>query len=151
MSMQMMRRLAAGLLVALTFAIAAPTGAFALDLDTARAQGLVGERYDGLIGPVQGGGSEVPSVGDPHQLPAHGGIPPHRRAARRPRLRRTEAGGGKAGEQCRARHLRHDAVRIVATEIAGGMRGPFGRRSGLRAGVSAGDRIRRPSAAGQGG
>ncbi|EKV30916.1 hypothetical protein C882_4253 [Caenispirillum salinarum AK4] len=52
----MLRRLAAGFLVLLGLAVAAPTGALALDLDTARAQGLVGERYDGLIGPVQGGG-----------------------------------------------------------------------------------------------
>lgn len=56
MSLRMMRRLAAGLAVGLICALAAPTGAFALDLETARAQGMVGERYDGLIGPVKGGG-----------------------------------------------------------------------------------------------
>lgn len=55
MSLRMIRRRGATVLVALYCALAAPTGALALDLDTARAQGLVGERYDGLIGPVQGG------------------------------------------------------------------------------------------------
>ena len=35
------------------------TAAFALDLDTAKAQGLVGERPDGYLGVVHGGHAEA--------------------------------------------------------------------------------------------
>jgi uncharacterized protein YdbL (DUF1318 family) len=39
------------------FAVLAPNAAFAIDLSTAKSQGLVGERHDGLIGPVTPPGS----------------------------------------------------------------------------------------------
>lgn len=56
-----MARPAARLLALLLFALAiAPAPASALDLDDARAQGLVGEQTDGYVGAVKGaGGDEV--------------------------------------------------------------------------------------------
>ncbi|GAA0591775.1 YdbL family protein [Caenispirillum bisanense] len=51
-----LRRTAAVALLGLGCALAAVGPAAALDLDQARAQGLVGERFDGLLAPVQGGG-----------------------------------------------------------------------------------------------
>ncbi|MCA1973303.1 MAG: YdbL family protein, partial [Caenispirillum sp.] len=49
-------RSAAAALVGLVVAVAAVSPAAALDLDQARAQGLVGERFDGLVAPVKPGG-----------------------------------------------------------------------------------------------
>jgi uncharacterized protein YdbL (DUF1318 family) len=43
---------------ALVLALALPTAAVALDLDGARAQGLVGEQTDGYVGAVKGQGGE---------------------------------------------------------------------------------------------
>lgn len=51
-----LRRSAAAALVGLVVAVAAVSPAAALDLDQARAQGLVGERFDGLVAPVKPGG-----------------------------------------------------------------------------------------------
>lgn len=48
-------RLLAVLVLAAGLGVATAPAAHALDLEAARAQGLVGERYDGLIGPVQAG------------------------------------------------------------------------------------------------
>ena len=45
--------------VLLVLAMAAPPGAFALDLNAARSQGLVGETIQGYVGAVRGGNSEV--------------------------------------------------------------------------------------------
>lgn len=56
MLFQSTRRLVAALMLALGALLTSVPAAHALDLDQARSQGLVGERYDGLIGPVQGGG-----------------------------------------------------------------------------------------------
>lgn len=52
-----LRRTALPALLALFAAVALPTmPALALDLDQARAQGLIGERPNGYVGKVRGGG-----------------------------------------------------------------------------------------------
>lgn len=57
-----LRRTAAVALIGLACAVVVASPAAALDLEQARAQGLVGERFDGLIAPVQGGGGEVDAL-----------------------------------------------------------------------------------------
>jgi uncharacterized protein YdbL (DUF1318 family) len=52
------RSLGSALLCALALALATPLAAVALDLDSARAQGLVGEQTDGYVGAVKGQASD---------------------------------------------------------------------------------------------
>ncbi len=54
-----MKKLLALALAFGTIALAMPTAAHALDLASAKQQGLVGEKSDGLIGAVSGGNAEV--------------------------------------------------------------------------------------------
>lgn len=51
-----LRRAAAAAVIGLGCTLAAASPALALDLDQARAEGLVGERFDGLIAAVKSGG-----------------------------------------------------------------------------------------------